>query len=70
MSIIRQLFDWLAVKDYTNAKQRAAVETAARYSRGNVSVQNGWFLDDAGLKELSAAGDRAIVRLQRKVIHH
>ncbi len=69
MSFIRQFFDWLSVKDYVAAKERATVETVARYSRGNVSVQNGWFLDEAGLRKLSAAGDRAMLRLKHKAIH-
>jgi len=66
MPLFRQFFDWLSVKDYAAAKERAAIETAARYSRGNVAAQSGWFLDEAGLQKLSAAGDRAVSNLKQK----
>jgi len=66
MSIFRQAFDWITVRDYVAAKNRAAIETAARYSRGNIAVQNGWFLDKTGLDLLSREGDKAISRLKQK----
>lgn len=69
MFFVRQLFDWLMVRDYEAAKHQAAKRTAARYSRGNVSVQNGWFMDSAGLKQLSAAGDLATRRIKQRASH-
>ena len=63
----RRAIDWLLVKDYDAAKARSADEVAGRYSRGNVSVQNGWFLDKTGLEHLSASADDAMKTLQRRI---
>jgi|HubBroStandDraft_4_1064222.scaffolds.fasta_scaffold3140281_1 hypothetical protein len=67
MVVIRTLIDWLTLADYEAAKARATEEIVARLSRGNIVVQNGWFMDEAALANLSLAGDLAISRLQSLV---
>jgi len=62
---MRKLLNWLNVRDYADAKQRSATNIVGRYARGNVSIQNGWFLDRSGLDALSASGDRAIASLKK-----
>jgi hypothetical protein len=57
----------LSVRDYGAAKQKAAAETAARYSRGNASIQNGWFLDRQKLTDLSARADDDMKFLAKKI---
>jgi hypothetical protein len=62
----QRVLDWLRVRDYAVEKQKSAVKVAARYSRGNVALQNGWFLTRSGLEKLSADGDTAMKQMQKK----
>jgi len=55
-----KLCNWLALADYQEEKDRATDAIIARFSRRNVSVQNGWHMDDRSLEELSLEGDRAM----------
>lgn len=64
-TVFRELWQWLTMADYQVAKDKAALDVVKRYSRGNVSTQNGWLLDDEGLRALSAKGDRATAKLKR-----
>lgn len=54
-----KVMDWFALRDYDRAKDKAATRVASRYARGNVSVQNGWFLDEKGLRSLTERGQVA-----------
>lgn len=65
--LFRDLYRWLSLADYTDAKQRATEEIVARFSRGNVCVQNGSYLDSDKLSRLSERGDKAMARLRRLV---
>lgn len=65
--MVRKLIDWLTLKDYDLAKHEGTMRVIARYSRGNVAVQNGWLMDDARLQELSAAGDKAMESLEQRL---
>lgn len=64
---LRKIVDWLTVNDYARAKRKAASSVAARYTRGNVHVQNGWFLDEEGLDRLSKSGNDAAASLRKMV---
>ncbi|MCZ8149961.1 MAG: hypothetical protein O9325_19170 [Roseomonas sp.] len=64
-----KIIDWFAVRDYDRAKEKAAISIAARYARGNVAVQNGWFIDQSGLDKLSAHGDAATKQLKAAIGH-
>lgn len=68
-----RLRDWLALADYDAAKRNATDELIARFSRRNVSIQNGWHLDDDALRSLSVEGDRAMARISELIAasgHH
>jgi hypothetical protein len=61
-----RICDWFALRDYERAKEKAAADLAARYSRGNTAMQNAWFIDQRALDALSVAGDTAARSLQTK----
>jgi len=65
--LFRDLYRWLSLADYTDAKERATEEIVARFSRGNVCIQNGSYLDSDKLSRLSERGDKAMSRLRRLV---
>jgi hypothetical protein len=67
---IRSVLDWFRVKDYDAAKTKSAAEVAARYSRGNVNVQNGWFINAEQLGQLSASADLAMKNIDKKIASH
>lgn len=72
--MFRAIRAWLAaadldsVKRYEEVKMEGAKSVAARYSRGNVSVQGGRFMTEAGLASLRQRGREAI-RFLNKAIH-
>lgn len=70
VQLLRQFLDWLAVRDYDAAKRGAAAETAARYTRGNVAVQNGWFIDEDGLRDLSVQADEDMKAIEKRMPHN
>jgi hypothetical protein len=63
MSVLRTFLDWVTLADYEEAKERNCVDIVARFSRGNVNVQEGQIIDEADLRRLSARGDEAIAHL-------
>jgi hypothetical protein len=63
----RAIIDWLTLADYEAAKERATEQIVARFARGNTAVQNGQYIDEDKLRDLSAAGDRATESLRRYV---
>ena len=50
------------------AQRSASRKIAARFSRGNVSVQFGRYLNDSDLLRLRMEADAATSRLQRRVL--
>ncbi|MCX7899847.1 MAG: hypothetical protein N2444_07175 [Methylocystis sp.] len=58
-----KLWSWLTLADYQEEKDRATNEIIARFSRRNVSAQNGWHMNDRTLEELSLEGDRAMANI-------
>lgn len=58
-----EVWEWLLLRDYERTRRRALADVIKRYSRGNVSVQNGSVLDDVALAELRSLGDRSIAEL-------
>ncbi len=63
----RRLRAWLRLDDYFVAQQKATEEIVARFSRGNVAIQNGSFLDRDKLADLSEKGDEAMARLHKRI---
>lgn len=60
-----RLHDWLTLKDLDMALEDARMSVIKRYSRGNVSVQNGGILDEDGLATLQRNGNSAVSILEK-----
>lgn len=69
MRVVSALKGWLNLADYNAEREEATTNIVARFSRGNVSVQNGQVMDEAGLKRLSECGDRDLAQLNRLARH-
>jgi hypothetical protein len=65
--LFQDLYRWLSLADYTDAKEHATEQIIARFSRGNVCAQNNTYIDLDKLSQLSERGDRAMSRLHRLV---
>ncbi|MBF0333154.1 MAG: hypothetical protein HQL40_05820 [Alphaproteobacteria bacterium] len=59
--------NWLSLRDYDGELRQAVSRIMSRYSRGNVSVQNGSALDEAGLLALSETADKAMSRMSKRM---
>jgi len=59
------LFDWLALRDYDKAKKLSTDKIIRRQARGNVSVQNGWYMTRPELMALSRQADKHMENLHR-----
>ncbi len=66
---LSHFMDWLSVRDYDNAKADAQRRIVARFSRGNVTVQRGRYLDGDDARDLVRRGDVAMERLERGARH-
>ena len=62
---LRSFGEWLTLKDYERDREVATRRVVARISRGSTNMQNGWYIDDAGLRRKSLLGDRSIEKLRR-----
>jgi len=51
--MLKKLYEWLTLADYRAASARATEQIIKRYTRGNVSLQNGWYMDERELNDLS-----------------
>ena len=65
--MFKRLTDWLTVKDYERELDAIRRGIVARYSRGNVAMQQGRYLTADDLDTLRARGDDAAARLRRLV---
>jgi hypothetical protein len=66
--VLRKLIGKLLFGRYDAAREENARRVAGRFSRGNTSVQNGRYLDEADLQELDAKADAAFKRLDKRVL--
>lgn len=66
--MLRKLFNWVTLTDYEIAKEEATELVVKRFSRGNVSAQNGWYMDRSQLDDLSKAADAAMERLEQRCV--
>jgi len=62
--IISYAKDWLTGADISRLHGEAAHKSVKRFSRGNISVQRGRYLDEAGLEKLRAKGKAAYKSLR------
>jgi agmatine/peptidylarginine deiminase len=60
--ILEKLQSWY-FQGYENEKTDIDRDVVARFSRGNILVQQGHYLDLDALKDLSRRGDEALTRL-------
>ena len=67
MQAVRNAWGWFFLADYDAAKEQATDNVVARYARGNANFQNGAILDADDLDKLSADGDDALERLNRRM---
>lgn len=63
---VRNAWDWLVLADYDAAKEQAVHDIISRFGRGNVNFQNGLSMDEAELDRLSADGDKAEAKLNKR----
>ena len=63
-NVFRRVYDWFTLADYQRAKEAANRVVVKRYSRGNILVQTGRYLDERKLINLSQRGDTANSRIQ------
>ncbi len=59
----KKLAAWLSLEDYEEASESAGMIVAARFSRGNVAIQNKRFVDKKAYNKLREDGERARARL-------
>ena len=63
--MIKYFINEILLSGYEAAKEAGVLRVIRRYSRRNTSVQNGNIIDDKGLRNLRAEGDRAAAYLRR-----
>jgi len=68
MEKLRELYSWFTLADYEKASEEATKRIVKRYIRGNVSGQDGRYLNEGNLADLSARGDLAATRLRQKIL--
>ncbi|MEA3008861.1 MAG: hypothetical protein QOJ91_553 [Sphingomonadales bacterium] len=66
--VLRKLIGKLLFGRYDAAREESARRVAGRFSRGNTSVQEGRYLDDADLLELNAKANVAFERIDKRVL--
>lgn len=67
---VQRLRDWLSLRDYDEARDKATKKIVARYSRGNIKVQLGSFLDRKNLDNRSLAADHSMANIQKMMKNH
>lgn len=61
---VRAVYDWVTLRDYDLAKERATDEVVGRFSRGNTLAQDGASLEQQELENLSLKADEAMRKLE------
>ena len=67
MANIRSIYEWVTLRDYEAAKERATEEVVGRFSRGNTLAQDGSAMEQADLTRISIAADIAIGKIQARL---
>ena len=63
---IKRIQEWLDLADYDAAKDQGTKDIIKRFARGNVTFQNGGFLDDDDVRDLAKKGDAAAGRMAKR----
>lgn len=64
---MKNLINWLQLKDYTDAMSAILQGAVARFSRGNIKMQQSRFLTSGDAKLIAAEGDKAAKFLRKSV---
>lgn len=56
--------NWLTLRDYDAEKKIAFRRIIGRYTRGNISIQQGRYLTTSDILEVGKAGDKAAQNLR------
>jgi hypothetical protein len=64
---IRAVYDWVTLRDYENAKERATDEIVERISRGNTLAQDGSSMEQPELNRISIAADSAMKKIEKRL---
>lgn len=64
---IRAIYDWVTLRDYENAKERATDDIVERISRGNTLAQDGSSLERQDLNRISVAADSAMTKIEKQL---
>lgn len=67
MTYVRTVRDWVTLKDYDNARERATDEIVERLSRGNTLAQDGGSMEQDELDRMSLAADAAMLKMAHRV---
>jgi len=62
---LSEILDRILLGGYEAAKEDATHQINARYARRNISVQNGYLIDEKGLQDLRRAGDKAMQNIRK-----
>jgi hypothetical protein len=67
MTTLRAIYEWVTLRDYDAAKERATDEVVERLSRGNTLAQDGSSMEEPELTRMSVAADKAMKKIERRV---
>jgi hypothetical protein len=67
VTYVRTVRDWVTLKDYDNARERATDEIVERLSRGNTLAQDGGSMEQDELDRMSLAADAAMLKMAHRV---
>lgn len=67
MATLRAIYEWVTLRDYEAAKERATDEVVERLSRGNTLAQDGSSMEEPELTRMSVAADIAMKKIERRV---
>ncbi|MGL4490220.1 MAG: hypothetical protein ACRCU5_12335 [Rhizobiaceae bacterium] len=56
--------NWLTLRDYDSEKKVAFRGIIGRYTRGNISIQQGRYLTRSDIEKLGKEGDKAAQKLR------
>ena len=63
--MFERLKDWLSARDIEREFEAIDRRVVARYSRGNIAMQQGRYMTEDDLNDLRKRGDAAATRLRR-----
>ena len=65
--LFQKVYDFITLADYERAKEEASARIVHRQSRGNVAVQDGWYMTKGKLSKISKRADKAMTSLRKAI---